>query len=123
MNKPYFVILLILLLGCQPGAESATEPFAELTHFTDQYAESIIDQGNVNSMSVAIYRDGNTYHNYYGGIDTGAENPPNDDTLFEIASITKVFTGSLMAKAVVEKKVSLDTDIRAFLPGEYPNLE
>ena len=123
MNKIYIVILLILLLGCQPGTESATEPFAELTHFTDQYAESIIDQGNVNSMSVAIYRDGNTYHNYYGAIDRGAENPPNDDTLFEIASITKVFTGSLMAKAVIEKQVSLDTDIRVFLPGEYPNLE
>lgn len=123
MNKIYFVILLIFLLGCQPNADSANEPFTELTYFIDQYAESIIDQGNINSMSVAIYKDGNTYHNYYGAIDSVKGNPPNDDTLFEIASITKVFAGSLMAQAVIEKKVSLDTDIRAFLPEEYPNLE
>lgn len=123
MNKIYTPIFLIVLLGCQSSKKSANEPFVQITHFVDQYAESIIKHGNVNSMSVAIYKDGNTYHNYYGEIDSGAENLPNDNTLFEIASISKIFTGSLMAKAVIDKKVFLDTDIREFLPREYPNLE
>jgi CubicO group peptidase (beta-lactamase class C family) len=123
MNKIFVAISLLIFLGCQSNHTSKNEPFVQLTHFIDQYSQSTIAHGNVNAISVAIYKDGYTYHNYYGEIDPGAENLPNDTTLFEIASITKIFTGSLMARAVIDKKVSLDIDIREFLPGDYPNLE
>ena len=111
------------MLGCQSSQKNANDPFEQLTRFIDQYSESILELGNVNTMSVAIYTSGRTYHNYYGEIHSGADSLPNDTSLFEIASITKVFTGSLMAKAVFDKKVSLDADIREFLPRAYPNLE
>lgn len=39
-----------------------------------------------------------------------------DKTLFEIGSITKVFTGLLLAQAVVENKVTLDTTVASLLP-------
>lgn len=123
MNKIFAVFSLLFLLGCETKKQNTIEPFQQLTHFVDQYSENIIEQGNVNTMSVAIYKDGKTYHNYYKPIDSGEGNIPNDNTLFEIASITKVFTGSLMAKAILDKKTSLDTDIRTFLPRDYPNLE
>ena len=123
MNKVAALIFILIFSGCQSSVESKKEPFEQLERFIDQYAENIIKHGNVNSMSVAVYKDGKTYHNYYGAIDSGAGNPPNDTTLFEIASISKIFTGSLVARAVVDQKVSLDADIRAYLPGEYPNLE
>ncbi len=47
----------------------------------------------------------------------------NDRTLYEIASLTKTFTGTLLAKAIVDKKLELDDDIRNYLPESYPNLE
>lgn len=123
MNKIIAVFSLLFLVGCSTNKQNKIEPFQQLTHFVDQYSENIIEQGNVNTMSVAIYKDGKTYHNYYKQIDSCAGNLPNDTTLFEIASITKVFTGSLVAKAVLDKEIALDTDIRTFLPGDYPNLE
>jgi len=123
MNKVSTVIFLLILLGCQSSHKNTIDPFAQFIRFVDQYSESILEQGNISTMSVAIYKSGKTYHNYYGVIDSGAENLPNDNTLFEIASISKIFTGSLMAIAVIEKKVSLDTDIRKFLPKVYPDLE
>lgn len=119
MNKIFTMTLVLFLLGCGTSQNNTDDPFEQLTLFVDQYSKNIIEQGNVNSMSVAIYRNGKTYHNYYGE----KENLPNDNTLFQIASITKVFTGTLIAKAVIDKKVSLDTDIREFLPRAYPNLE
>ncbi|WP_405266662.1 serine hydrolase [Cellulophaga sp. Ld12] len=122
MNRIAIIICLLLLLGCQSEQKSTIEPFEQLTESVDQYAENILSRGNINSMSVAIYQNGNTYHNYYGTIDSVSKNPPNNQTLFEIASISKVFTGSLMAKAILDKKMSLDTDIREFLPRAYPNL-
>jgi len=43
---------------------------------------------------------------------------PNEHTLFEIGSITKVFTGILLAEAVREGLVSLDDPVSKFLPPE-----
>lgn len=41
-----------------------------------------------------------------------------EQIVFEIGSITKVFTGLLLAQAVVEKKVTLDTTIGSLLAGK-----
>jgi serine-type D-Ala-D-Ala carboxypeptidase/endopeptidase len=39
------------------------------------------------------------------------------DSIFEIGSITKTFTGLILAQMVVQKKVTLDTPIRTLLPA------
>jgi serine-type D-Ala-D-Ala carboxypeptidase/endopeptidase len=39
-----------------------------------------------------------------------------EDSLFEIGSITKTFTGLILSEMVVEKKLSLDTPVRELLP-------
>ena len=39
------------------------------------------------------------------------------DAIFEIGSITKTFTGLVLAQMVVQKKVTLDTPIRTLLPA------
>jgi serine-type D-Ala-D-Ala carboxypeptidase/endopeptidase len=76
--------------------------------------------GNNASVSIAIADHGavSTYHYAKQGGPL-----PNDDTVFEIGSNTKTFTGILLAQAVIDGKISLDDDIRKFLPGEFPNLE
>ncbi|OJJ21852.1 serine hydrolase [marine bacterium AO1-C] len=120
-----------MMLGCQSpereenqnqNEKQESEPFAKLTTFVDRYAQHTLKKGHINSLAVAVYRNGKTYHNYYGEIDPGANNLPNDSTLYEIASISKVFVGSLAAKAALEGKINLDDDIRKYLDGEYPNL-
>jgi CubicO group peptidase (beta-lactamase class C family) len=50
-------------------------------------------------------------------------NRPDDNTLYEIGSVTKTFTGLLIAKAVTEGKISLTDDVRKYLDGKYRNLE
>src|SRR4030095_9368545 len=53
----------------------------------------------------------------------GGKKSPTKHTIYELASITKTFTGVLLAQAVVEGKVKLDDDVRKYLDGSYPNLE
>lgn len=96
--------------------------FKQLTGLVDQYTNEVLSNNNLNSVSVAIYRNGNSYHNYYGELEKNTKNKPNDSTLFEIASISKVFLGSLIAEAVLEGKIKLDDDIRKYLKDDYPNL-
>lgn len=99
------------------------KPFKELCQIIDQYAESTLQKGNVNSLVIAIYRDGEVYQQYYGELDKESKQRPSDNTLYEIASISKVFAGSLVAKAVLEQKITLNDDIRIYLKGDYSNLQ
>jgi CubicO group peptidase (beta-lactamase class C family) len=123
MDKLIIALIGLLLTGCVSPTEDESGTFQELTNLVDQYAKNALRNGNINSLAIAIYKDSLTYEKYYGEIDKGIGNRPNDSTLYEIASVSKVFTGSLVAKAVVENKMSLDDDIRLYLDGDYENLE
>ncbi|RZN75114.1 MAG: serine hydrolase [Winogradskyella sp.] len=128
-NTLYFLFLILLVLSCNQKKNQKTETtptnltFEKLTELVDSYSEDILKKGNSNSFAVAIYKDGEMYQNYYGTIDKDGNNKPNDSSLYEIASITKTFTGSLVAKAVLTGEIGLDDDIRKYLDGDYSNLE
>ncbi len=51
-----------------------------------------------------------------GRLDRQREIPPDADTLFEIGSVTKVFTGLALAKLAVAGAVDLDEPVRDLLP-------
>ena len=89
----------------------------------DASAAAFLRASKANAVSIGIVKDGKTYTRHYGELDKGKGNKPNNSTLYEIASITKLFTGLLMAQAVVDGKVDLNDDIRKFISGSYPNLE
>lgn len=129
--KPFLLLLLICLTigSCNNSENSSKNPqiketqFQKLSKIVDHYAENTLAKNHINALAIGIYSEGDIYHNYYGEIDAGKSNTPNDSTLFEIASITKTFTGALIAKAVLNNKISLDDDIRDYLEGDYSNLE
>jgi D-alanyl-D-alanine-carboxypeptidase/D-alanyl-D-alanine-endopeptidase len=50
----------------------------------------------------------------------GTTHPPNDRSLYEIGSITKVFTAILLACLVEEGRVNLDDAVKQYLP-DLPN--
>jgi CubicO group peptidase (beta-lactamase class C family) len=74
-------------------------------------------------MAIGVVRDGRTYFYNYGLADRKRGLPITSDTLFPIASVTKTFTGTLLADAQIDGKLKLDDDIRHYLDGDYPNLE
>jgi len=74
-------------------------------------------------MSIGIIKDGKSYTYNYGTTEKGGGKTPSADSLYPIASISKTFTGMLLAQAAGEKKLNLDDDIRKYLDSPYPNLE
>jgi len=52
----------------------------------------------------------------YGRLSAADTRIPDGDTVFEIGSVTKVFTGILLAQAVVNGEVQLDDPISMYLP-------
>ncbi len=74
-------------------------------------------------ISIGVFKDGKSYFYNYGTTELGKSELPTSKSVYEIASITKTFTGTLLAHALVDGKIRLDDDIRRYLDGSYPNLE
>jgi serine-type D-Ala-D-Ala carboxypeptidase/endopeptidase len=78
---------------------------------------------NRTALSIGIYINGQFGCFNYGKLSSENSAPPTPQTIYEIGSITKTFTGVLLAKAVQSGKLRPEDDIRKYLPGEYPDLE
>ncbi|MFI5069941.1 MAG: serine hydrolase domain-containing protein [Terriglobales bacterium] len=86
-------------------------------------AQFFKDSPHAVGLSIGVLKDGKTYTYNYGTVEKEEKRLPRADTLYQIASVTKTFTGTLLAQAVIEKKVKFDDDVREYLDGDYPNLE
>ncbi|MBC8153040.1 MAG: class A beta-lactamase-related serine hydrolase [Bacteroidetes bacterium] len=73
-------------------------------------------------LSIGVIRDGEASFYNFGTTEKGGSLLPTQSTIYEIGSISKTVGSLLLAKAVVEKRVRLDDDIRKYLDGAYPNL-
>ncbi len=111
------------LFCCQSSTVKQLPQFEHLIVSTDLCVTEALENDAIPSLSIAIYRDGQSYHNYYSSAGAPNQTEITNTSLFEIASLSKVFLGTLFAKAVLENKVSLEDDIRIYLEGDYSNLE
>lgn len=119
--KKYISILFLCISFSIWAQKNATEK--DIFIAMDKTASILSEKSKGNSISIGVVKKGKTYTRHYGEIDKGKENIANNNTVFEVASITKLFTGLLTAQAVLEGKINLDEDIRKYITGSYPNLE
>jgi len=112
-------IFLLILMSVKSFSQSQKEVYSIM----DANAQKLAQKSGAYSVSIGILKDGKIYTKHYGEIDKGKGNKADDNTYFEIASVTKLFTGQLLAKAVLEGKISLEDDIRKFLKEDYSNLQ
>nr|WP_314543087.1 serine hydrolase domain-containing protein [uncultured Massilia sp.] len=73
-------------------------------------------------LSIGVVHAGTRRSHHYGTVDMQRRRPPDDRTVYPIASLTKTFTATLLAQAQIDGKLKLDDDIRLYLNGDYPNL-
>lgn len=74
-------------------------------------------------LSIGILNNGQTTFYGYGETKKGNGQLPDEHTIFEIGSITKTFTGTLLACAVGDKKSNLNDPANKYLPDSIPLLE
>ena len=115
--------VLILLSFTFSNAQSVVKENELAQTSMDKSAKRLLKNPIINSVSIGIYKDGKTYTSHYGELDKGKGNKPTDSTIYELASLSKTFTGTLVAKAVLDGKLTLEDDVRKYLDGDYPNLE
>ncbi|MDR6240057.1 serine hydrolase domain-containing protein [Aureibacter tunicatorum] len=88
-----------------------------------KHANEFLIPHNIHSVSIGVFNKGEEYSMHFGEISPDGNESPTDSTLYELASISKTFVGTMTAQAVLDNKLSLDDDIRIYLEGKYPNLQ
>lgn len=84
--------------------------------------ETFMNNKQAVGLSIGVYNNGAVSFYNFGTIEKGKAILPTQNTVYEIGSVTKAFVSLVLAKAVIEKRVNLNDDIRKYLDGSYPNL-
>lgn len=110
------VLLIALLLWCIVGSAQTKTPT-----FVSDSLETYIKQGlkdwNIPGLAISIVKDGKTVvMKGFGLSDVESKEPVDENTLFMIASNSKLFTGTALAQLEYNKKLSLDDKITRYFP-------
>lgn len=99
------------------SVKSAVLKTNSLDDYIDSIAKTYIQQNNTQALAIGIIHKGKINTFYYGETSKGDSlSLPTENTLFELGSITKVFTASLLANLVENQIIALDDSISKFLP-------
>ncbi len=82
--------------------------------------QPLIDSGMTVGAVVGVWLDGVTQTYSFGCTKISGGVSPDSKTIYEIGSISKVFTGMLLSAMVHEGAVALDDPIAKYLPASVP---
>ena len=106
--------ILSLLLLVPVSLAVADQPFSHEAKIK-AYVQPYLDAELLNAVSIGVIQGERTWIGHFGQLSDEQAQPPNDQTLYEIGSISKVFTGLLLANAVVTGELKLDAPIASIM--------
>lgn len=93
----------------------AVEP---LQRRVDRLVAPYIENNIIVGMTLGVFHRGTTTLGGYGRFSLDDDRRPDGDTLYEIGSASKVFTGVLLGDMVVRESVRLDQPAQELLPAD-----
>jgi CubicO group peptidase (beta-lactamase class C family) len=106
MKRMFFALLV-----------AASSAQAQLPPELDAYIENARVQWGVPGIAVAVVRDGKVVTTKgYGVRRLGSSEAVDENTMFDVASLSKSFTAAAVATLVDEGKMSWDDPVRRYLP-------
>ena len=118
------VFALVSVLVANPLAAPAQHKGTTVQNedAVNRLGQEFVSSDRSDALSIAILRAGKVAFFDFGTTQHGKEIRPTKNSVYEIGSVTKLFTSLLLAHAVLDAKLKLQDDIRRYLPGDYANL-
>jgi serine-type D-Ala-D-Ala carboxypeptidase/endopeptidase len=111
--KAWLAFSLICTLGC--GAPKEAQNYQQAAA---QGVKSYLAAHPYAAVTVGIIDDQGVHVYGFGWLNPGDKHsPPNGKTIYQIGSITKVFTTTMLAEQVVLDKMNLDNPVQNYLPA------
>lgn len=110
--KSIYSVLLLFF-----ATNSFTQAPSFVTDSLDSYISRGMQQWNIPGLAIAIVKDGKVIISKgYGVRELGKADKVDENTLFIIASNSKLFTGTSLANLDYEKKLSLNDKVTKYIP-------
>ena len=114
MPKPSIVALIAFALACAlallvaPTGASLDDATSGDAQLAERVRAAVGAGRGFQSLSVAEITEDSVTYAGVGSVTPGSDEAPQPQTIYELGSITKTFTGLALAQAVEDKTVSLD---------------
>lgn len=89
----------------------------EVSEWVGEQLPRLIEQHHVPAAGVAVLADGEVADRAAGILHLGTGVEATTESVFQIGSVTKLWTSSLVLQLVDEGSVDLDATVRTYLPG------
>ncbi len=100
----------------EPVVVSNASAVSNIDRLVDSVAMAYIRKSNTHALAIGIINAGKTSSYYYGETAKGNRQLPDESTLFEIGSISKTFTATLLAYLDQTGQLSVEDTITNYLP-------
>ena len=116
-------VAVVVLSACSGGnsdtardAGDAAQSDLPSASALESWLQPVFDQGYVHGMTIGLIdRTGTVVHGYGSVGDAGV--PPGGDTIFQIGSVTKTFTGLWLATELVDGGLHSSDPVQGLLPS------
>ncbi len=116
MKKQLLIYCACILAWLPIQAQYAAPAF--ITDSLTQYIQQGMKDWNIPGLAIAIVKDGKVQvMKGFGVTDLETKEPVNENTLFMIASNSKLFTGTALAQLENNKKLRLDDKVSKYIDG------
>ena len=105
-----------LLLSVASAAFAAPMSEKQLAEVVERTFTPLMNAQAIPGMAVAVIYQGQPHYFTFGKADVAANKPVTPQTLFELGSISKTFTGVLGGDAIARGEVALDDPVAKYWP-------
>jgi len=121
-TRLYYTLIALCLLNLPAYADTAAPQPDSIDSIVNETVSTFTHDPHHTGLSIGILKNGVRHTYNFGSTDRSVQKLPNDHTIYELASVTKTYTGILLAQAILDGKVALDDKVQKYLNGDYSNL-
>lgn len=112
-------IALFFLAAPSKAADTCDAPATDEAAATAQrILQALIDTNAVPGMGAAVWRNGRVVWTGCAGLrDVEARKPVRRDTVFRLASVSKIIAATAVAKLAEEGRLDIDAPVGGYCPG------
>jgi CubicO group peptidase (beta-lactamase class C family) len=117
MMKKTLCCMLALTASCSAFAASKTLTEKQIAQTVERTIAPLLKEQGIPGMAVAVIYQGKPYYFTYGQADIAKNLPVTKETLFELGSVSKTFTGVLGGDSVARGEIKLSDPATKYWPA------
>jgi CubicO group peptidase (beta-lactamase class C family) len=110
------ILSCALLLTASGSAFATTQTEKKISDIVDNVVTPLMKEQAIPGMAVAVIYQGQPYYFTWGMADVAGKQPVTQQTLFELGSVSKTFTGVLGGDAVARGEIKLSDPVSKYWP-------